>query len=584
MHTERIAELMETAAARRPADLIIRGVDLVNVHIPRIEPMVDIAVNQGRIASVGPGLDRLIGAETKVIDGQGLTALPGMIDSHTHLDSIIGVREFARHALLSGNTTVATEAAMVAGAAGIQGVAAFMAEASDLPLRVYFLAPPLVPPFPKFETSAGLDFDTFSALLERPEFVGVGETYWRPALDMPPRIMKRFAEAKKLGKTLEGHAAGARGDNLMAYRAGGIMSCHESTNSDEALERLALGMAVQIREGYIRSELPAMEKLAAMKNLDTRRLILCTDQASPEMLLKTGVMNELVRRAVAVGFNRLTAIQMVTLNPADHFGLRDLGRLSPGALADIVLVDGLDSLNPQMVLTDGRVVVEKGQLTVPIPDHQYPEELLHTFQIEKISPADFKVPAPSGPVKIRAVAAAGETITKEEIVDAVSVDGEVRTDPENDLVKIAMFNKHSREVRGSVGFARGMGFKQGAAAVSLNWDSNNLFCVGVADEEMALAANRLLQLQGGLVVVKGAEILAELPLPVAGIISEKSLEQVQTESNRVEQAVKSLGSTLTRPFLTFQTFCFTGLPFLRLTDKGLVDVRKGCFVDLFVTG
>ncbi|MEW5722555.1 MAG: adenine deaminase C-terminal domain-containing protein [Thermodesulfobacteriota bacterium] len=574
--------LMSVAAGRRPADKVIRHINLVNVHLPRVEKDVALALHRDRIAATGPDLDHLIGPRTEVIEGGGRTAVPGLIDAHTHLDSMFTVREFARLALVSGNTTAVSEAAMIAGAAGSAGVEGFMAEAAGLPLRVLFLAPPLVPPFPHLETSAGLDFPSFRKILRRPEVVGLGETYWRPALDLPSRVTRRFAAARKSGKTLEGHAAGAHGPNLTAYRAGGITSCHESTTAQEALEKLALGITVMVREGYIRRELPAMAPLTRMKDLDTRRLILCTDLASPKMLLKSGVLNELVRRAVKTGFDVLKALQMVTLNPADYFGLRDLGRLDPGALADLVLFDDLDRLNAELVLVGGRVVAEGGRLTVDLPDFTYPPGLHRSFRLERLAPGDFGLRAPSGPVQVRAVAVVNETITREELVRTTSERGRIKADPEKDLQKIAMFDKHSAPPRGSVGLARGWGLRAGALASSLNWDANNVFVVGASDREMARAANRLLELEGGIVVVKGGRVLAEMPLPVGGIISEKTFRELLAEGDAVEKAVWDLGSKLTRPFLTLQTFCFTGLPFLRLTDKGLVDVRKGELVEVVV--
>jgi len=579
--TPRMTErLMAVAAGRRFADRIIRNVHLVNVHIPRLEENRELAILGDRIAAIGDDLGHLIGKNTEVIDGRHQIALPGMIDPHTHLDSMFTVREFARLALASGNTTAMSETAMIAGAAGPDGVSAFIDEARAVPMRVFFLAPPQVPPFPDFETSAGLNFEGFKTLLRQPDVIGVGENYWRPALDLRPGAARQLAAARTLGLTREGHAAGARGFHLQAYRAGGITSCHEATTPKDVLERLALGLAVQIREGYVRSELPAMGPLADMKGLDTRRLMLCSDLASFEMLLRTGVMNEVVRRAVAVGFKTLQAIQMVTLNPADYFGLTGLGRLDPGALADLVLVDRLDRLTAELVMVGGRVVARKGMLTVNMPYFQYDPVLRRTFKLKRLDPADFTLPAPNRPVKVRIVDMFNETITREAILEIQGRRLGIQTDPENDLVKVAVWNKHSASPRGGVGLARGWGLRHGAVATSLLWDNNNLLCVGVTDREMAMAANRVLELQGGLAVVRGRRVLAEMPMPVGGIISEKPLPELAREMNDVEKAIRGLGSLLDRPFLALQTFCFTGLPFIRLTDRGLLDVRRGKMVSV----
>lgn len=578
----KLRRLMAVAAGREPADIVLTHINLVNVNGPQVEENTALAMCGDRVAAIGPNLDHIIGPKTQVMGGGGRFCLPGMIDAHTHLDSIFSVRAFARLALASGNTTVATEMAMIANAAGEEGLKGFMAEASNIPMRVFFLVPPLVPPFPHLETSAGLDLKAFKNLLRRADVLGVGEMYWRPALDLPDWIMDRLAAARRIGKRLEGHAAGARHWNLQAYRAGGITSCHESTSPEEALERLGLGMAVHLREGFVRCELPAMGPLAARKNVDFRGVTLSTDLATPEMLLQTGVMNELVRRAVAIGFDPLQAIQMVTLNPAEYFGLSDLGRITPGALADLVLVDNIQDLKVDLVMVGAKVVASQGLLTVDIPDFEYPEEMYRSFKLTKVTPADFRLSAPTGPVKVRAVAIANATITKEEVVETRAVAGRIASDPAQDLLKVAVFNKHSFKPQGALGLARGLGLKSGAVATSLIWDTNNVFCAGVTDEEMANAVNRLLKLQGGMVVVEGKKVLAELPMPVGGVISTKSFPDLMEETVAVEKAVHGLGCPIPRPFLTLQTFCFTGLPFLRLTDKGLVDVRKGEIVPLMV--
>ena len=577
-----IRKLMAVAAGRSPADLVITGLNLVNVHTGRVEENVSLAIHQDRIAAVGPDLDYLTGPSTEIINGRGRVAVPGMIDAHTHLDAVSTVRAFARLALAGGNTAVATEMGMIAGAAGLSGIKAFMEEASGIPFRTFFLVPPHVPPMPEFETSAGLDLKSFQQVLKHPLCLGVGETYWRAALNLDKDLLKRFAAARKLGKTLEGHAAGARGSNLTAYVAGGISSCHESISADEALERLSLGLAVQIRDGEVRSEIPAMGPLAEQKDLDLRRLMLVTDQSSPEMTTETGIMKALIQKAVAVGFDPVAAVKLVTINPADHFGLTDLGRLSPGALADVVLLDSLEYLNTDLVLVGGQVVYSLGLLTVNFPDYQYPAEFRESIRLKHVKAADFALPAPNGPVRVRAVSVLNETITKEEIVETMAVRGRVPTDTDQGLNKIAVFNRGEEKPSGAVGLARGLGLRSGALATSMIWDTTNILCAGASDKEMALAVNRLIENRGGLVVAKGEKILAEMPLPVAGIISEKPYPQLMEEAEDVAKAIKKLGSPLTRPFLTLQTFCFTGLPFLRLTDKGLVDVRKNRFVDVVV--
>jgi adenine deaminase len=574
-----IAGQVRVALGQEPAELVIRGASLVNVFSEQVEEPGALAVARGRVASLGPELPGWLGADTKVVEAEGLFLLPGLIDPHTHLDSIFTLRQYAAYALASGNTTAITECAMMAGAWGMQGIEAMLEEAAIQPMRLFWTAPPLVPPFPDLETSAGLSFEDFSMLLKRPDFVGVGEAYWPSVTDGDPRINKRFALAAELGKTQEGHAAGARKERLTAYAASGVSSCHEAINVQDALDRLRLGVAVQIRQGFVRKEMD--EVVPGLKDLpDTRLVSLATDLADPAELMSQGAMNPLLAKAVELGVPPARAVAWCSLNPAAHFSLERLGGLAPGWVADMVLVEDLESFRAKAVFLAGRQVASDGELTVSLDEHQYPEAARLTIQCPELTAEALRAPATGERAQVRVAAISSGTITKEEQLELPIADGAVQTDLSQDVQKLVHLNRHTTEQKLSVGFTSGWGFRKGALATTLEWDTCNVIIVGATDDDIIAAADRVRELGGGIVLAVDNEIKAELPFPIAGVISDLPLVEIVARMRALEAGLQELGCELERPLLTIQTICFTGLPFLRLTDKGLVDVRKREFVDM----
>ncbi|MBF0497748.1 MAG: adenine deaminase [Deltaproteobacteria bacterium] len=581
MKTNEITKTIKVARGETAPDLLISGGDLVNVFSAEINRDIWVGVAGRRIAYVGPAGGIKPGPETKVIEAKGALIMPGLIDAHTHLDSIFRLDQYVPYALASGNTVAVTEMATIANAVGYHGVTCFLEEAAAQPMRIFTLAPPLIPPFPEYETSAGLDFDQFENIISKDNVLGVGESYWPRVVDLDERALIRYAAAFDRGKTREGHAAGARGNKFMAYCAAGTTSCHEATNLDEVLERLRAGLAVMIREGFVRRELPGVAGLAQTK-VDLTNVMLVTDLADPEDLLSAGSMNELVRRAIGHGFDPIQAVQMASINPARYYGLRDLGGVGPGKLADIIVVESFDTMRCQQVVLDGKVVAENGKMIIPCPRYQYPAEARRTVKLKPVTPEVFQLPSDETEVTVRAVGYAGETITKEVTATLKTSRGVIEPDPAQDVIRMAVFNRRLEDARPSLGFAAGLGLKAGAAAISLTWDTNNILAVGVSESDLALAVNRLIELDGGVLVVKDGAVMAELPLPIFGLISELTMPEIVGQYRKVEKAWHDLGSTIPRPFLTLQTYCFTGLPFIRLTDQGLVDIRRRRFVPLQV--
>ncbi len=581
MSQEQRARVIRTALGKVKADIVLSGGQLVNVYSGEILPDLWVAIKGNRVAYVGIPHLELVDDNTSIHELEGRFLLPGFIDGHTHLDSIFQVRDYAEYALAYGNTTAVSEVAMIANAMGVKGVDFFLQETENLPLRVFVLAPPLVPPFPELESSRPFPADYFRKLLARERCPGVGETYWPRVIALEDRALSQYQLSDVLGKTREGHSAGARNMKLAAYAAAGTSSCHEATDSDEALERLRLGMAVMIREGYVRRELDAISGISKQP-VDLQNVMIVTDLADPEELVNKGGMNLLLKKAVALGFEPVKAIQMVTINVAQYFGLRDLGGLAPGKVADMVVVDDLEDFHCHQVWAEGKLVAQDEKLIAPLGNYAYPDEAVRSVSLKKISPEIFQIPADTKTASIRVVEIVNETITREIIHQMKTVNGNWLPIPEEDILKAAVFNKSQRDPAPSLSFLKGVGLRKGAIATSLIWDTNNILVVGTSDKEMAAALNQLIALGGGVVVVKGQEVIAQLPLPICGIISPEPLPEIVRQMKDVESACLRLGSNLTRPLLTLQTVPFTGLPYLRPTDKGIADIRTGKLVPLRV--
>jgi adenine deaminase len=579
MNAKILRRLVDVAKGAVPPDVIIQNGRLLNVFTNRIEEGLDIVIKDGWIVSV-EAEGRSAHGSAQVIDAERCYLCPGFIDAHTHMDSIIPFYEFAPYALRGGTTTIVTECSTAACSCGIDGVKALVESTKNYPVRCYFLAPPLTPPFPTMESSSGLTLKQFGSLLRRDDFVGVGEAYWTRIVDGEDRLLKQAALALALRKRLDGHAAGARGKRLGEYALTGITSCHESTSVEEAIEKLRLGMYVMIREGWVRKELPVLSRLKDL-DVDKRRLLLVSDMFDAVMLYEEGYLDTIVRKAIALGFPPLDALKMVTINPADYCGLRHLGAIAPLRRADILFLQDLEKVSVEKVMTNGTIAISHGEATVDLEPHKYPESILHTVTAEKIETADLKTRARPGENLIRVIEVANQTITKEIEHKASVKEGFLEKDLGLDIIPIAVINRRKRKRMGK-GFVKGTGIKDGALATTLTWDSTNILTIGSNEEAMALAANRLIDIDGGTVITRGGRVIYEFSMPAFGLIPIAPMKEIRDKTIELEEKMKEIGSSLERPSLTIQTIPFTGLPFLRISDKGLADIKNKKLVPLFV--
>jgi len=575
-----LKRLLDVAQGSAPADVVIRNGKLVNVFTDNIEENIAILLKDGRIVAMEEDNDKASFAGATEIDAEGAYLCPGFIDAHTHLDSMFPYHEFVPFSLRGGTTTIITECAMAAGACGMRGVESFVESTKGYPLRCYFVAPPMTPPFPKMERAAPFTLKEFSTLLKREDFLGIGEAYWTRMVEGDDRVLKQAALAQSLGKCLDGHSSGARGKRLIEYALTGITSCHESVSMEEALEKLRLGMYVMIREGFVRKELPELSKLKDAK-VDKRRIMMVSDVFDAPMLWEEGYLDSIVKKAIEYGFSPMDAIKMVTINPADYHHLRYLGAIAPLRFADILFLRNLEDFTIEKVMVNGEIVVAAREFVKDIKPFVYPDEMTRTITVNNLEENDFRIKARPGAKRIRVLHVANPTITRELVMEARVKDGYLEKDLENDVIPIAVVNRRRGKGMGK-GFIKGMGIKEGALATTLIWDTCNILTIGSSEKDMRDAVNRLIDIQGGTVITKNGRVIYEFPMPVYGLIPLMTMKQSMDKTKELDEMMKSIGTYLEKPFLTIQTIPFTGLPFLRITDKGLADIKNKRLVSLFL--
>lgn len=568
---QRLARRLEAARGDRPVDLLFRGGKVVNVFTGELAS-TSVAVFDGVVVGFGER------QANEVVELDGGILSPGFIDGHFHLESSLLIpAEFARAVLPHGTTTVVADPHEIANVAGIAGVQ-FMLEASeDIGLEVFYMAPSCVPATHLETAGAELSANDIEKLAQHPRVLGLAEVMNFPGVIMGDESMLDKLE-RFLDKTIDGHSPGLSGAQLDAYLCGGIGSDHECTRLEEAREKLGKGMHIMLREG---SQARDLEALAPLVTSQTKqRCMLVSDDCHPEDLLEQGHMNRVLKRAMELSIDPITAIQLASLNPARYFGLRTLGAIAPGYQADMVLLNSLQPLQIGRVYKKGKLVAEDGKCLLAKKPVAAEVQLI-SMNLEELKEEDLRLQVQGS--EMRAIRAVPNTlITEEEIVTVADRQGQAVSDANRDLLKIVVIERHQGSGRKGFGFVRGLGLRKGALASTVAHDSHNLIVVGVSDSDMVVAANTLRELGGGLVVVSDGQVQAQLPLPVAGLMTAASLEQVVAWKKEVNQAALELGATLEHPFMALSFLALPVIPKLKLTDQGLVDVESFTHVPLFV--
>jgi len=568
-----LKDIIRYSRGEQKADLLLKNGQVVNVFTGEIV-RADMAVAGGLIIGVGEGYSAL-----ETIDLDGRFVCPGFIDGHLHIEStMLTPYQFARAVLPHGTTTVICDPHEIANVLGTSGVR-YMLEASEgLPISIFIMAPSCVPATHLETAGATLSSDNIATLLDHPRVLGLAEMMNFPGVLLQiPEVLAKLEVARERGMPVDGHSPGLTGRDLQAYVAAGITSDHECTRPEEALEKLRAGMYLFIREGTAERNLADLLPVVTAEN--SRRCILVSDDRHPDDLMERGHMDYSIRLAVRKGLNPVTAIRMVTLNPAERFRLWDRGAIAPGYRADMVILNNLEDMQVEKVFTGGQLVAEQGK-TLPFSQ---PEtvSVVNSMRIDMHS-LDFAIPAKGSSVRVIGVIE-GQIVTEMLELPVKLQDNMAVADVERDILKLAVIERHKGTGNVGLGFVRGIGLRSGAIASTVAHDSHNLIIVGTNDADMKLAAISVAEMGGGLVAVDNGQVKARLPLPVAGLMSEEPLESVRKEMDRLLSVAREMGSPLDNPFMTLSFLALPVIPALKLTDRGLVDVNKFDFAELFVS-
>ena len=596
MSPESIAHLTRTlvdvSMGRTPADLVIRNGRWVCVQSGEIIPATDIAVKSERIAYVGPDASHTVGDETKVIDAEERYLVPGLLDAHMHVESgMVTVTEFVRAVIPNGTTGVFIDPHEIANVFGLQGVRLMVDEAAVQPIHVWVQIPSCVPSAPGLETSgASIGPEDVAEAMTWDGIIGLGEMMNFPGVIISDEKMHtEMAATRKAGKVIGGHYASPDlGIPFHAYVAGGPEDDHEGTVMEDAVARVRQGMKAILRDGSAWKDVDDQVRAITEMGLDPRHFLLCTDDSHAETLVTEGHMNKVVKRAILQGLPPIVAIQMATINTAEHFGVsRDMGMIAPGRYADILLIDNLPEMQINKVFARGQLLAEDGQVLISVPSYDYPEWVKSSIHLGRLPSAeDFRLLMPaseeSHPEKITANVIGvieNQVTTRHLKVELPVVAGEINADLSQDIAKIALIERHKGTGDIQVGLVKGFGFNVPCAVgTTVAHDSHHMIVVGTDENNMAKATEILADMGGGQVVIKEGQVIGQVALPIAGLMSNEQAEIVAQQASSVLAGFKACGCELNNPNILLSFLALVVIPELRISDLGLVDVTSFEFI------
>ncbi|CAD0184714.1 Adenine deaminase [Ruegeria sp. THAF57] len=580
--------LIAVAAGREAADLVIRGGSWVNVHSREVLPGHDIAIASGRIAFVGPDASHCVGPDTRIIEANGRFMLPGLCDAHMHIESgMLTPAEFARAVIPHGTTSMFTDPHEIANVLGLDGVRMMHDEALMQPVNIYTQMPSCAPSAPGLETTGyEITAQDVAEAMSWPGIIGLGEMMNFPGvINGDPKMLAEIAATQNAGKTVGGHFASPDlGPDFAAYVAGGPADDHEGTCEADAIARVRQGMRSMMRLGSAWFDVESQITAVTEKGLDPRNFILCTDDCHSGTLVNDGHMNRVVRHAIACGCDPLIALQMATINTATHFGLeREIGSITPGRRADIILSSDLTELPIETVIARGQVVAEGGAITVNCPHLDWPETARNTVHLgHTLAAADFEIAAPTGANRVQANVIGvveNQAPTKALKAELPIIEGLV--EGEGEVCQIALVERHRATGGVTNAFVSGFGYQgKMAMASTVAHDSHHMIVVGTDREQMALAANRLAEVGGGITIFRDGAELALVELPIAGLMSDSPASDVAAKAERMVETMQACGCDLNNAYMQHSLLALVVIPELRISDLGLIDVRTFEKIDL----
>jgi adenine deaminase len=566
-----LGDLIKVARGDEPADLLLKHAKVINVFTGDIQA-TDIAIVHSRIVGLGDYQAR------EVVDLGGRYVCPGFIDAHVHIESaMVPPSEFARAVVPRGTTTVVADPHEIANVLGLEGIRYMLEMAKYNPLSIYFMAPSCVPSTEMETTGAALHWYDLQTLQHEPYVLGLGEMMNFPGVvNGMPEVLDKLRAFQ--GRVKDGHAPGLKQKSLMAYTAANIGSDHECTTVEEAREKLGLGMFLFLREATNARNL--RDLLPVVNPHTSRRLCFCTDDRMPADLLDEGHIDHMVRLAIAEGIDPVIAIRMATLNPSEYFHLHDRGAIAPARRADLVVFSDLRAPRCEMVYRGGRLAAQDGQ-AIPWERPQRHSVLRSSMNVDW-SNLSLRIP-PNGR-QVRLIGLIPDQVITEHLVEELTIrEDEVMAAPSRDILKLAVIERHLATGNVGLGFVKGLGLQKGAIASTVAHDHHNIVVAGADDESMFTAVQAIAATRGGMAAAYDGTVLAQLPLPIAGLMSDQSIETVRRQVDEVLAAARQLGSSLHDPFMALSFLALPVIPSLKLTDRGLVDVDKFQLVPLFAS-
>ncbi|WP_274424171.1 adenine deaminase [Chelativorans sp. YIM 93263] len=584
--------LVDVAMGRKAADLVVRNGRWVNVHSGEVIPGTDLAISGGRFAYCGPDASHAIGEKTKVVDARGRYLVPGLCDAHMHVESgMVTVTEFCRAVIPHGTTSMFVDPHEIANVLGLEGVRLMHDEAAVQPINVYVQMPSCVPSAPALERAgAEMGAKDVTEAMDWDNIIGLGEVMNFPGVVQNDSTMVgEIAATMEAGKTVGGHYASSDlGRPFHGYVAGGPADDHEGTRVEDAIARVRQGMKAMLRLGSAWYDVASQIKAITEQGLDPRNFILCTDDSHSGTLVEEGHMDRVVRHAIEQGLRPVTAIQMATLNTAQHFNLeRELGSIAPGRVADLLIVSDLPALAIDEVYARGVRLARNGKLEADVPAYPYPARVKKTVRLGKrLNAADFDIPAPraAGRVKARVIGVVENQAPTRALTAELRIEkGVVSMDRRNDVCQIALVERHRGTGGVTNGFVSGFGYTQDCALAStVAHDSHHMIVVGTNKSDMAIAANRLGQVGGGVVMVSQGRELALVELPIAGLMSDERAEIVAGKAAKLADAMREMGCTLNNAYMQHSLLALVVIPELRISDVGIIEVTAFRTVDLLL--
>jgi adenine deaminase len=558
-----LASIIRMARGLEPADIVLKNARLVNVYTGEIYP-AEIAIAHSRIVGVGQGF-----AAAEEFDLHGSYVCPGFMDAHVHIESsMVPPAEFARAVVPRGTTTVVIDPHEIANVLGLEGIRFMFDSAKYNPLSTFVMMPSCVPATDMETAGAYLRWYDIAPQLHDDWVLGLGEMMnYRGVVELDEEVLNKLRGFS--AAISDGHAPGLKGRDLLAYAAAGIGSDHETTTVAEMQERLRLGMYVFIREASGARNLAAL--ISGVTPANSHRVCFCTDDRQAADLLSEGHIDFMVRKAIAGGVDPVTAIRMATLNPAEYFRLHDRGGIAPGKRADLVVFSDLQDIRAEMVFRGGKLVARGGK-AIPWERPARPAMLRSSMNLHR-EHVNLRLPASARQGHIIGIIP-DQLITADLVEDLPCSDGQIVADPARDIARIAVLERHLETGNIGLGLVKGMGLARGAIASTVAHDSHNLIVIGMDETSMTKAVDAVVQMRGGMAVALEDAVLAQLPLPIAGLMSDQPIETVRDQVEELLRAARSLGTRLHDPFMTMSFLALPVIPALKITDKGLVDVTE----------